>query len=70
MKKKYAIRKLNKLLDSWQGSRLGTDTSKEILELLIDDLGMLPPQIEGRDHIAEGYEGDAILLSNYCFWED
>lgn len=42
MKKSKVLRKLTKLLQTWEGSKLEGRTSKEILELLEKE-GMLPP---------------------------
>lgn len=44
MKRSKVVRKLVKLLETWEGSKLEAKTAREILDLLTGkEIGMLPP---------------------------
>jgi hypothetical protein len=45
MKRSKMIRKLTRLLQTWEGSQLDNTTSREILDMLEKE-GMLPPKVK------------------------
>lgn len=58
MKKSQMIRKMLKVLRSWEGSKMETKTARELLGVM-EAAGMLPP----------GAEKDKITFSNYATGE-
>jgi hypothetical protein len=67
MKRSSMLKKITKLLKSWEGSYLNGETSKEILDL-IEKEGMLPP-LNYHSFYNDGDNADEKSII-YRTWEE
>lgn len=73
MEKTEAVQKLNKLLETWEGSDLlhKNQCANEILDFLVEEIGMLPPVIKKYEncHFEINSMGLGETAGDYYKWE-